>query len=39
METPKGAFGVLSVTSIWIKDITLLKKKISNLVHAGRFWN
>ena len=28
-ETPKGAwtFGVLSVTSIWIKDITLLKKK------------
>jgi len=27
METPKGAFGVLSVTSIWIKDITLLKKR------------
>ena len=28
-EIPKGAwtFGVLSVTSIWIKDITLLKKK------------
>jgi hypothetical protein len=35
-ETPKGActFGVLIVASIWIKDITLLKKR-RNIAESG----
>ena len=39
-ETPKGActFGVLNVTSVWIKDITLLIKNEKQIL-PHYYWN